>query len=392
MSTPLLRPTDPLNGRSFHQPPEPPTPPRRGGGRLAVLLIAAGLAGGAGATGILAATGALDDNATRTTTVIQQAATSGSSSGLDPAALYKAAAPGVVDITSQSSTAQTVPGPFGGQGEQTATGTGFVVDSDGHIATAAHVVDGASSVTVTFQDGTTRTAKVLGSDNATDLAVLSVDPAGLNLHPLQLGSSSALRIGDPIAAIGDPFHYARSLSTGVVSGVDRTIQAPNGFTVAHAVQTDAALNPGNSGGPVFDAGGKVIGVVDQIATGNSGAGQSSGVGFLVPSDILKATLADLIAGKDIHHAYIGISTDDAPGTTTGAQVRAVVPGGPAADAGIRAGDIATAIDGKPLKGSSDLVAAITDRRPGDAIKITLIRSGQTLTKTVNLGEQPAQRG
>ena len=199
----------------------------------------------------------------------------------------------MVDITSRGiSSSGDGASPFGGpsQSGSTATGTGFVVDGKGHIVTAAHVVDGASSISVKFQDGTTRTAKVLGTDNATDVAVLSVDPSGLTLHPLALGSSASLSIGDEVAAIGDPFTYDRSLSTGVVSGLDRTISAPNGFTVAHAIQTDAALNPGNSGGPVLDASGRVIGIVDQIAT-NGSSETSSGVGFAVPIDLVRSELS-----------------------------------------------------------------------------------------------------
>ena len=188
--------------------------------------------------------------------------------------------------------------PFGGPSQSaTATGTGFVVDGKGHIVTAAHVVEGASSISVKFQDGTTRTAKVLGTDEATDVAVLSVDPSGLTLHPLALGSSASLAIGDQVAAIGDPFTYQRSLSTGVVSGLDRTISAPNGFTVAHAIQTDAALNPGNSGGPVLDAGGQVIGIVDQIAT-NGSSQTSSGVGFAVPIDLDPVRARPARGGQD----------------------------------------------------------------------------------------------
>ena len=205
----------------------------------------------------------------------------------------------MVDITSRGVTTTSGGGsPFGGpsQSQSTATGTGFVVDGKGHIVTAAHVVDGASSITVKFQDGTTRTAKLLGKDNATDVAVLSVDPSGLTLHPLALGSSASLDVGDQVAAIGDPFTYERSLSTGIVSGLDRTISAPNGFTVAHAIQTDAALNPGNSGGPVLDAGGKVIGIVDQIAT-NGSSDTSSGVGFAVPIDLVRSELSTARGGR-----------------------------------------------------------------------------------------------
>ena len=163
------------------------------------------------------------------------------------------------------------------------------------------------------RDGTTRTAAVLGTDNATDIAVLKIDPTGLTLHPLKLGSSASMAIGDAVAAIGDPFSYERSISTGIISGVDRTIEAPNGFTVAHALQTDAALNPGNSGGPLLDSQGRVIGMVDQIAS--NGVDQSSGVGFAVSIDLVSKELSSLIDGQSVRHAYLGLSTSDATGTT-----------------------------------------------------------------------------
>ena len=195
------------------------------------------------------------------------------------------------------------------------TGTGFVIDTDGHILTAAHVVEGSQTVKVTLTDGTTRDATVLGSDNATDVAVLKIDPEGLTLTPLTLGSSADVSVGEAVAAIGDPFGYERSISTGIISGVDRTIQAPNGFTVAHALQTDTAINPGNSGGPILNAAGQVIGIADQIATDGSSS-QSSGVGFAVPIDLVKAELEQLTAGQDVEHAYLGVAMGD------GAQPRA----------------------------------------------------------------------
>ena len=188
-----------------------------------------------------------------------------------------------------------------------------MLDTQGRILTADHVIAGASSITVTLQNGDTRSAKLLGGDTATDTAVLKVDPSGMTLHPLPLGSLATLRIGDPIAVIGDPFSFQRSLSTGLISGLDRTIQAPNGFTIAHAVQTDAAMNPGNSGGPVLDARGRVIGVADQIATGNSGADSSTGVGFAVPIDIVKTVLPQLERGTTPAHAYLGVGAADATG-------------------------------------------------------------------------------
>ena len=229
--------------------------------------------------------------------------------------------------------------------------------TDGYIITAAHVVDGASSISVTFQDGTKRTAKLTGKDDATDVALLKVDPAGLTLHPLKLGSSASLRTGDALAAIGDPFGYERSISTGIVSGLDRTIQAPNGFTVAHAIQTDAALNPGNSGGPILNAAGEVIGIADQIATGG-GTRANAGVGFAVPIDLVKSDLAALKAGQTPRHAYLGVSMAGADGSAGGALVGAVSSGGPAADAGLRTGDRITAIDGKPVADSNALISVI----------------------------------
>ena len=195
-------------------------------------------------------------------------------------------------------------------------------------------------------------------------------------------------MGDELAAIGSPFGYASSLSTGIVSGLDRTIEAPNGFTVAHAIQTDAALNPGNSGGPILDADGRVIGVADQIATG--GTEQSAGVGFAVPIDLVADEIDQLATGKTVAHAYLGVSTGDTAGTA-GAAVGDVTQGGPAATAGLRAGDVVTAIDGKPIEGSADLVAAIAAKQPGDTIVLTVRRGSGTETITATLGTQPAQR-
>ena len=393
----------------FRDPPPPPDeddpvthappPPRRRSittrGLGALVALTALISGAAGA-GLLLATGAGSHTTSTTITQAQAPSTTTASettgaTGLNASALYSAAAPGVVDITSRGVTTSSGSSPFGGpsQSQSTATGTGFVVDGKGHIVTAAHVVDGASSITVKFQDGTTRTAKLLGKDNATDVAVLSVDPSGLTLHPLALGSSATLDVGDQLAAIGDPFTYERSLSTGIVSGLDRTISAPNGFTVAHAIQTDAALNPGNSGGPVLDAAGKVIGIVDQIAT-NGSSDTSSGVGFAVPIDLVRSELSQLEAGRTVGHAYLGVSTSTADTSNPGALIQSVTSGGPADSAGLRAGDVVTALGSTPIRGTNDLVATIATHRPGDRVAATVRRGSQTIKVTVTLGTQPSQ--
>ena len=217
--------------------------------------------------------------------------------------------------------------------------------------------------------------------------MLKIDPHGMTLHPLKLASSASLDVGDEVAASGDPFGYARSISTGIVSGVDRTIQAPNGFTVAHAIQTDAALNPGNSGGPLLNAAGEVVGIADQIATG--GTEQNAGVGFAIPIDLVNGSLAKLKAGEKVSHAYLGVATSGATGTR-GATLGALTSGGPAADAGLRAGDIVTKLGDTTITNANDLVAAIADHQPGDAVKVTAKRGSQTVELTVTLGTQPAQ--
>jgi putative serine protease PepD len=383
--------------------------PRRRGRNapLAVLLVTSAVLGGGASTGILALAGAFDGGSTATTVVqpstsptsasTASTAAEGDGGALDAEALYAATSAGVVDITSTGTASAQSQGasPFGQdpgrQQSSTATGTGFVVDDQGHIVTASHVVDGASKITVKFEDGTTRTATLLGQDDATDVAVLKIDPSGLTLHPLTLGSSASVDVGDDLAVIGDPFGYARSISTGIVSGVDRTIEAPNGFTVAHAIQTDAAMNPGNSGGPVLNARGEVIGIADQIAT-NSGADQSSGVGFAVPIDVVKAELATLKSGGDVRHAYLGVSTSDSTSQTAGATVGQVASGGPAADAGLRAGDIVTKLGDRTVADSNDLVAAIAAQQPGDRVQLTVRRGSQTVQVTVTLGTQPASSG
>ena len=218
--------------------------------------------------------------------------------------------------------------------------------------------------------------------------MLSVDPSGLTLHPLTLGSSSSLDVGDEVAAIGDPFTYERSMSTGIVSGLDRTISAPNGFTVAHAIQTDAALNPGNSGGPVLDAGGQ--GHRHRRPDRHQRLlGHQLRRRLRRPDRPRQVRAVPARGGRTVSHAYLGVSTSTAD-TSPGALVQSVTSGGPADNAGLRAGDIVTALGDTTIKGTNDLVATIADARPGDRVAATVRRGSQTIKVTVTLGTQPSQ--
>ncbi|MCW2980731.1 MAG: hypothetical protein JWO14_2458 [Solirubrobacterales bacterium] len=369
---------------------------------------------------VLLAIGALGGGTTKVTTVQQAAATTRAvadttSTADDAESLYAETSSGVVEIKSTisgSSSEESEAGasPFGKSGsgrggeegfgispegesgaESMATGSGFEVDEEGTVVTAAHVVDEASSVEVILQDGSTHKAEVLGIDDASDLAVIRFDPEGAELHPLELADSSDLNVGASVAAIGAPFEYAWSFSTGIVSGLDRTIQAPNGFSVAHAVQTDAAINPGNSGGPLIDSEGKVIGVVDQIATDGS-ADQSSGVGFAVPSSLVSAELQQLEAGETVEHAYLGVATASTTEGVDGATVAEVVQGSPAAKAGLVEGDVITELDGEKIAGTEELIAAIAAAQPGDTVKLEIERDSKSSEISVKLGTQPAESG
>ena len=364
--------------------------PPRWLGALAVAVL-----GGAIALGLAFAVGAVHTSA-HATTVLEPAPTK-VVAGLGPAwaAVYQRANAGEVDITAQVTT--TVPTPYGNRTEQeTAAGAGFVLNGQGDIVTAAHVVDGATSIVITFEDGATRSAAVLGKDDSSDVAVLHVDPSGLMLYPLLLGSSRALAVGDPVAVLGDPLGFDRSLSTGVVSGLDRTIEAPSGFEIAHSFQTDAAMNPGNSGGPLLSSSGQVIGIADQIATGTNEFGgpssstTSTGVGFAVPIDLIKAELTPLEHGQSVTHAYLGVSTGETANGSPGAVVGSVQSGTPAAIAGLRAGDVIVAWGGTPIASEGALIDAIAAARPGQRVRLTVHRGSSYITITVTLGAQPTQ--
>jgi len=289
--------------------------------------------------------------------------------------VYASASPSVVFVKAR-------------EGAGAASGTGFVIDSDGTIVTNAHVVSGSSSVQVRFEDnGSGIDAEVLGSDASSDLAVLRVDPAKTqNLKPLTLANSDSVQVGDLAVAIGYPLGLDRTATAGIVSGLGRDIKAPNGFSIDKVIQTDAPINPGNSGGPLLDGAGRVIGVNSQIAT-TSGSGGSVGIGFAVPSNTVRQVVPRLRSGGSIKRPYLGISSQ--PSTVgQGAQVADVIAGGPADRAGVQVGDTVTRVGGETIRAPEDISARIEGASPGDEIDIELRRAGDDRTARVTLGTRP----
>ena len=297
------------------------------------------------------------------------------SSTSSPSQIYNSTHTGVVKITTESG-----------------LGTGIVLDNSGDILTNDHVVEGASRFNVSFDSSNqTHSAKLVGTDPSDDLAVIKVDPSGLNLHPLTLGDSSTVQVGDTVYALGNPFGYTNSFSEGIVSGLDRSMTAPNGFTIGHSIQTDAAINPGNSGGPLLDANGNVVGINAQIASNGSnstGEGQNNGVGFAIPINTAKSVISQLEKSGHVSHGYLGISTSD--GNQAGATVASVQPGSPAESAGIQQGDLIKTIDGKAVNSSSDVVSAIEGRSAGSKVTLGIERNGSSRSVQVTLGQQPTQ--
>jgi putative serine protease PepD len=354
--------------------------------RGAPIAAALALGGGAGA-GIYAAAshGTTGAPAASTEAAAQPAAVKTTVSTLTQ--LYDNVTPGVVDITVDSNTPSSNFGfgPGGGGGTTQAEGSGFVVDTSGHIVTNQHVVDGATSITVRFKDGKTTKATLVGTDPSTDIAVIKVDVAASELHPLTLGTSSTIQPGQDVVAIGSPFGLTETMTSGIVSAIDRTIQAPNNYSIAGAIQTDAPINHGNSGGPLLDTSGKVIGVNAQI---DSDSGGNDGVGFAIPIDSVKSVVNTLIAGGKVEHAYLGIHVGDAA-NSAGAQVSTVQSGSPASKAGVKAGDVITAVDGKAITKADDLTAGIGSHAPNDKVTLTVTRDGKTVTLHVTLGVRPS---
>jgi S1-C subfamily serine protease len=388
---------------------------------VVLVVIALVLAACGGSSG-----GSSSESGSATTVSTQSAPTkrvvlSAQGQSFDPEAIYRSAAPGVVTVLS------IFPGGslssiLGGGGGSAAEGSGFVISDNGEIATNAHVVTdadqaGASGpiheakeVYVEFGDRNRVRADVVGFDPNADVALLKVDPAGLDLKPLTLAANENVTVGQPVAAIGSPFEQEQSLSVGVVSATDRSIESLTRFQIEGAIQTDASINPGNSGGPLLDADAHVIGINQQISTTSGG---NEGVGFAVPIELAAHSLDELRSNGEVKYAYIGVTTEpiypqladrlNLP-TDSGALIAKVVPDGPADQAGLQGsdqqirfqgqqvdagGDVITAIDGQKIVGESDLPRLIARHDPGETVKVQIIRDGKTQTVDVTLGERPS---
>jgi S1-C subfamily serine protease len=386
-------------------------------------LLAVALAGGGLALGGAAAFGKLGEHttvqqvlppppttATATTNPIATA-----TNGLTPESIYKHDGPGVVQITATTvSQSQPDPNNFFPATPQTSQslGSGFVIDRAGHIVTNFHVIQGAQKVQVSFSGQDQLPARVVGKDRSTDVAVLKIDAHARALTPLPLGDSDAVRVGDPVYAIGNPFGLTRTLTTGVVSAVQRQIFAPNNVPIDSVIQTDAAINHGNSGGPLLDAGGRVIGVTSQIQTGSAANQGNVGIGFAIPINTVRDIAGQIIAHGQAQHAFLGLNAAtltpqlkklfNLP-VSSGLLVQRVDKGTAADKAGIRGGsttvvvqgesysvggDIITKIDGAPITDVDQLFSAVQQKHPGDKMKIELWHDGSKRTVTATLGSRP----
>ena len=345
--------------------------------KLGAALSVAVLAGGGAGAGAVALTH--DSPHSTPTAAAVTPASNAASATLSVAQVAQQSLPGVVEVDATGVSSQS-PYP-GGSSSTSAEGTGFVYDTDGHIVTNEHVIDGASSVSVKFSDGSTAKATVVASDISSDLAVLKVDVSASKLKPLQLGDSSALTVGDGVVAIGNPYGLDGSVTTGIVSALNREISAPDNTPIEGAIQTDAAINHGNSGGPLLNLAGKVIGVTSQI---QSDSGANDGVGFAIPSNTVKSVVDQLISTGKVEHPLLGVRVGSA---ANGASVATVESGSGAANAGIKAGDVITAVDGTQITSAEQLRAIIAAHRPGEKLQVEIRRSGSTKTLTVTLGSR-----
>ena len=395
-------------------------------GAIAALAAVCALAGGGvAAVGVNAL-----DGSDKTVTTTVEAPVASSSPGTDANAafaksggksvsqIYKEDSPGVVTITSTS--ASRTSGDFspGGEGQQqTSQGSGFVIDKEGRILTNAHVVDDADTVRVEFEDGVSATATVLGRDQLYDLAVIKVDVPESELHPLKLGTVESVQVGDPVVAIGNPFGYAQTVTAGIISAKGRILQSPEGQgrIIPNALQTDASINHGNSGGPLIDRHGDVIGINAQIADPSvTGTNANAGIGFAIPIDLAKRALSNLEQGKPASHPYLGIRVDALNSSLSAANsklpsrgllIAGVAEDSPAAKAGLSGGseklevggqtyciggDSITAINDHDVSSLEDLQAQISGYAAGDKIKLAVTGGdGAKRDVTLTVGSMPA---
>ncbi len=354
---------------------------------LAGLVAALGLGAGAG----IATYTALDEPSTvvREVTVSgSDTTTSVSGEGLSAATIYERVHGGVVEISTTSFA-----------GGQAAQGSGFVFDGEGHVITNQHVVEGADEINVRFASGAIHPAELVGTDRSTDLAVIKVDAPASVFEPVRLGDSSAVLVGHPVVALGSPFGLEGTITSGIVSALHRPMTAPNGFTINDSIQTDAAINHGNSGGPLLDSSGRVIGVNAQI---ESDGGGSDGVGFAIPSNTVRSIVSQLIETGEVEHAYLGVGLR---AVEDGVAIRTVTEDTPADEAGLRpatgtedvggqqlptGGDVIVEIDGIAVSTEAEVQGIINAKQPGDEISITVLRGGDRETIEVTLATQPPQ--
>ena len=347
--------------------------------RIVAMVAAAAVIGGGAGAGIATLA---DGSSSAKTTTITTAATGANVANTDLSVgqVAKDATKSVVEIDATSSDGNQS-FPFGNGGSQSAEGTGFVYDTKGDIVTNQHVISGASRVKVKFSDGSTYSATVVGSDSATDIAVVHVNAPSSKLVPLTLADSSKVAVGDGVVAIGNPFGLDGTVTSGIVSAVGREISSPDDTPIAGAIQTDAAINHGNSGGPLLDLRGEVIGVTSQI---QSEGGGNDGVGFAVPSNTVTSIATQLISSGKAQHALLGVTPAD---TANGVRIATVKSGSAADDAGLKQGDVITAVGRTRITSSAQIRALIAGKQPGDALTLSIKRDGSSKTVHVTLGSR-----
>ena len=346
--------------------------------------LAIALAGAGAGAGLYSAIGPTKTKTVvSSTTTVDHSQPASATSGLSINAIYQRTYQGVVDLQVESNQGFS---PFGGGGRSRAEGSGFVYDKRGDIITNQHVISGATSINVRFWNGKTYKAKLIDSDSSTDLAVVRVSstPSSM-LHPLMLGDSASVQVGDAVIAIGSPFGLSETVTSGIVSALGRTMDAPNNYTISNSIQTDAPINHGNSGGPLIDTAGRVIGVNAQI---QSDSGGSDGVGFAIPANTVKSVVSQIVAGKPVEHAYLGIQVST-PVSARGAGIAEVKPNTPASRAGLHTGDVIVRLGDNVVTSPGDLSSVIDGAKPGESLSLTYVRAGKQHMVTVKLGTRPS---